>query len=315
VTARPAILALLVLAALPSLHAEPGLTGAGTLQRPFSARPVGLGESFVAVTGGLDSLGYNPAGTAGLARPELESTYLHGMADDDFGFLGYAHPLPGATVAAGMLYYHGGSVNLNLSNGTQREVTAQQDMVGLVSLGVPLGWGLCAGATAKFYRLELAEQARASGFAGDIGTLWHTPLQGLNVGASLQNLGPDVKFEQTADPLPMTTRFGAAYDFDLAKYHWVQENNFGFSRFLLTADALKRRGEKDLLPATGLEMGIGLGEDSYGALRFGYLFFRDISNFTFGVGFRQGRWLLDYALGVGRADVSSTHQVTLGVRL
>ena len=113
----------------------------------------------------------------------------------------------------------------------------------------------------------------------------------------------------------MTTRFGAAYDFDLAKYHWVQENGFGFSRFLLTADALKRRDEKNLLPSTGLEMGIGLGEDSYGALRFGYLFSRDISNFTLGVGLRQGRWRLDYALGVGRADVSSTHQVTLGVRL
>ena len=63
-----------------------------------------------------------------------------------------------------------------------------------------------------------------------------------------------------------------------------------------------------------LEMGMGLGEDGYGALRFGYLFSRDISNFTLGVGFRQGRWRLDYALGVGRADVASTHHVTVGAR-
>jgi hypothetical protein len=271
-----------------------------------------MGESFVAVAGGLDSLGYNPAGTAGLARPELETTYLHGIAEDDFGFLGYAHPLSRATVAAGMLYYHGGSVILRPAAGPQQEVTAQQDMVGLVSLGVPLGFGLCAGGTAKLYRLELAEQARASGFAGDLGALWRTPLKGLNVGASLQNLGPDVKFEQASDPLPMATRFGASYEFSLAGLRYIQQGGFGFSHFLVTADGLKPRDGRNILPATGLEMGMSLSEASDMALRFGYLFERDIANFTFGVGFRQGRWRLDYAMGVGRADVDGSHHVTLG---
>jgi hypothetical protein len=314
VTARPALLALAVLAA-PRLQAEPGLTAAATLQRPLAARPLGMGEAFSAVDGGLDSLGYNPAGTARLKRPELESSYIHGVAGDDFGFLGYAHPLPFGTITGGLAYYNAGAIDIRLSDGTQETRTAAQDMVGLLSASAPLGWGLCAGGTAKFYRLELAQEARASGFAGDLGTIWHSPLPGLNLGASLQNLGPDVKFEQAGDPLPLTTRVGAAYDFSLAKYHWVQEGGFGFSRFLVTADAVKLRDQKSLLPATGLEMGMGLGEDSYGALRFGYLFSRDISNFTFGVGLRQGRWRLDYALGVGRADVSSAHQVTIGVRL
>lgn len=311
-TLRPAWLITALVLAAPRLQAEPGLTAASTLQRPLAARPMGMGEAFSAVDGGLDSLGYNPAGLARLDRPELETSYIHGIAGDDFGFLGYAHPLPFGTITGGLVYYNAGAININLSDGTNETRTAQQDMVGLLSAGIPLGWGLCVGGTAKIYRFELAQEAKASGFAGDLGALWHSPLRGLNLGASLQNLGPDVRFEQTGDPLPVTTRFGAAYDFSLAKYHWIQEGGFGVSRFLVTADAVKLRDQKDLLPATGLEMGMGLGEDGYGALRFGYLFSRDISNFTFGVGFREGRWRLDYALGVGRADVTSTHHVTVG---
>ncbi|MCX5796452.1 MAG: PorV/PorQ family protein [Elusimicrobia bacterium] len=309
---RPAFLIAALVLAAPRLQAEPGLTAASTLQRPLAARPLGLGEAFSAVDGGLDSLGYNPAGSARLERPELETSYVRGIASDDFGFLGYAHPLHFATITGGLVYYNAGNIDISLSNGTKESRTAQQDMVGLLSASFPLAWGLCAGGTAKFYRFELAQEAKASGFAGDLGALWHSPLSGLNLGASLQNLGPDVKFEQAGDPLPLTTRFGAAYDFNLAKYHWVQEGGWGVSRFLVTADGVKLRDQKSLLPAAGLEMGMGLGEEGSGALRFGYLFSRDISNFTFGVGFRQGRWRLDYALGVGRADVTSTHHITVG---
>jgi hypothetical protein len=313
VSFRPALLALVVLAALPRLHAEPGLTGAQTLLRPLSARAVGMAETFTAVDGGLDSLGYNPAGLARLERPQLQTTYVRGIASDDFGFLGYAHPLTGATLTGGLVYYNAGSVNLNLSDGTQATVTAEQDFVGLMSLGVPLGWGLCAGGTAKYYSLTLAQQASAKGFAGDLGMLWHSPLKGLNLGAAVENLGPDVKFEQTGDPLPTTARFGAAYAIDLTGYGYLQKDGYGFSHFLLTADAVKLRDESTLLPAAGLEMGMGLGELGSCALRFGYMFEQDLANFTFGVGLRESRWRLDYAFGVMRADVSPTNQVSLGV--
>ena len=313
---RPALFALaVVLTAAPRLQAEAGRTGATTLQRPFWARPVGLGEAFVAVDGGVDSMGYNPAGATRITRPELESSYVHGIANDNFGVLGYAHPFHLATVTGGFAYYNAGDIAINLSDGTQRTRTAQQDMVGLVGLGLPLGWGFCVGGTAKFFRLELAEEARASGYAADLGALWHSPIKGLNLGAALQNLGPDVKFESEGDPLPLTARFGAAYDFSLANLGWFQEGGYGFSRFLVTADAVKVRDEKDFLPAAGLEMGMGLGEQGYGALRFGYMFSRELNYLTFGVGLRQGRWQLDYGLGVMRNDIANTQHLTLGVKL
>lgn len=307
---RPALLVLLL--AAPALRAEPGITAASTLRRPLTARPAGMGEAFTAVAGGLDSLGYNPAAAAGLAKPELGSTYLHGSAGDDFGFLGYAHPFPFAVLTGGVVYYNAGAIELNLSNGTRDSRIAQQDAVGLLSAAVPLGRSLSVGGTAKFYRFELAQEARASGFAGDLGAFWRTPLRGLNLGASLQNAGPDVKYEAAGDPLPTAARFGASYEFSLAGLRYIQQGGFGFSHFLVTADGLKPRDGRNPLPAAGLEMGMTFSEASDMVLRFGYLFERDIANFTFGTGFRQGRWRLDYAMGVGRADVDGSHHVTLG---
>ena len=269
---RALIVLTLLRAAAPLLHAEPGRTAASVLQRPLAARSAGMGEAFAAVDAGVDSLGYNPAGAARLARPELASSYNSGIAGDDFGFLGYAHPLSLATLTAGFVYYDAGSVNLSFSDGRQESRTAEKDMAALLGLGAPLGWGLCIGGTAKVFRLELAEEVKAAGYAADLGALWHTPLKGLNLGVSLQNLGPDVKFEEEGDPLPQTIRFGAAYGFNLDNLDWFREGGLGFSRFLFTADAVKARDENDVLPSAGLEMGIPWGAQSYGALRAGYMF-------------------------------------------
>ena len=312
---RRTVLALALLFASPTLlFAEVGRTGAEILTFPLASRPLGMGNSFVAVDGGLDSLGYNPAGMARLARPELESTYLSGIAGDNFGFLGYSHPLPHVVVTGGFIYYNAGTINLNLSDGTQQTVTAEEDMVGIAALSLPLPGGLCVGAAGKFYRLQLAQQANASGYAADLGALWHSPLAGLNFGASLQNMGPDVQFEQEGDPLPMTVRFGAAYDLDLSGRECFKEGCFGFSHFLFTADAVKLRDEGSLQPSAGLEMGMKLEEETYGALRFGYLFSQSPNYFTLGIGVRQGRWFADYGFGAMKDDVASTHHVTLGVK-
>ncbi len=311
---RTAFLALALLTVFPPLLcAEAGRTGAAVLTFPLASRPLGMGNAFTAVEGGVDCLGYNPAGMARLEKPELETTYLHGIAGDNFGFAGYSHPLSRAVITGGLLYYNAGTVDLNFSNGTQQTVTAEQDMAGIAALSVPLSGGFSAGAAAKVFRLQLADQVNALGYAADLGVLWRSPLKGLNFGASVQNLGPDVKFEEEGDPLPMTVRFGAAYDLNLSKMDWFREGGYGFSRFLFTADAIKRRDESALQPSGGIEMGMNVGDEGYGALRAGYLFNQAPGYFTVGIGLRQGRWFFDYAFGGMKDDVSSTHHVTLGV--
>ncbi|MFA6003446.1 MAG: PorV/PorQ family protein [Elusimicrobiota bacterium] len=303
---------LLASAAAPRLHAEAGRTAAVTLQRPISARAVGLGEAFAAVEGGLDSLNYNPAGLARLARPEAASSYTRGIADDDFGSLHYAHPLRSATVSGGLLYYDAGPINIKLSDGTQHTRTAQKDVVAAGGISLPLEHGLSLGALAKVFRLELAEEVRTTGYAADIGALWRTPLKGLSLGLAAQNLGPDIKFEQEGDPLPLTLRCGAAYSVDLGRLPMFQEGSFGFSKFLLAADAVKVR-EQEVSAAAGLEMSMSLAEKSFIALRAGYQFSDEPGALALGIGLRQGPWIFDYGLGVVK-DVTNSHHFNLGLK-
>lgn len=310
---RSTLAALLLAALAGSARGEPSINGASILARPLGARPVAMADAFCAVDGGLDSLTYNAAGLATIRRPELRTDYAHGLFQDNFSFLGFAAPVKAVTLSAGAAYYDAGTISLNLSNGFTGAVKAEQDWVGLFGAAFALPRGFSVGGMAKYYHLTLAQQATASGGAFDAGAIWHSPLHGLNFAAAAQNLGPSVKFEQEGDPLPLTLRAGVAYLLELHRFTSLHESPVVFDRFLFTAESIMLRNDKPAV-ATGLEMRLPFGGDNYGALRFGYLFNRDIDSLSLGIGFKEGRFLLDYALGVKKA-VGNDHHFSLGVRL
>lgn len=294
------------LLALPAA-AEPGATGASTLARPLGARPIAMGQAFCAVAGGLDSIGSNPAGLAFMKRAAAQTQYSHGIVDDSFGAAAYAHPASFGSIWADGLYYDAGSVHLTLSDGTDETVKAEQDFAGAVGASASLGGGLSVGAAAKAYRLRLAQQASAQGFAADVGAQWRSPVRGLSFGASARNLGPDVKFEQDGDPLPLEGRVGAAFTLPLSS----PDPGFGEpSGLTLTADGVQPRGDK-AWAATGAELRFGFGGSGTIALRAGYVFDSLVDSFTLGVGLKEGRYFLDYALGDQRA-FSNAHHFVLG---
>lgn len=302
----------LALGARTRVLAEAGRTAAGTLKIPLSARAIAMGESFSAVDGAVASMGYNPAGSARTKRPVIETTYAQGIIDDHFSFIGYAHPLSYGVLTVGAIYYDAGKIKVSLSNGEESTRNAQQDAVAMAGLSLPIGAGFDVGGLFKAFRLTVADTARTGSAAGDAGVLWHTPLPGLNLGASIQNIGPDVKFEQEGDPLPLTTRFGAAYLLDLERYGAIKDISYAFNQFLFTAEGVQVRNE-GFSPRAGLEMGMPLGESGRGALRFGYLFNRDLDSLTVGIGFKEKRFFFDYALGVKRA-IKNVHNFSLGVQ-
>ena len=308
----PGLAVTLALALCAAASAETGRTGGVTLSRPLGARPVALADAFVAADGGLDSLTYNPAGTAALQGREMRLDYTHGIVDDSFSFAGYGQRFKSVTLAAGLAYYDAGTINLSLSNGQTGAVKAEQDWLAVFSAAAELAPGLSAGAAVKGYRFNLAEQATASGGAADRGGQWRTPLRGLALGAAVQNLGPDVKFEQDGDPLPRTVRAGAAYTLSLDPYNSA-DVALAFDRFMITADAISVRDEA-LMAATGVEMRMPFGKSDSAALRVGYQFNSSVNGVSVGLGVRQGRFAFDYALGIEKS-LGNAHHVSLGVRL
>ena len=299
----------LTLACAASARAAASTAGI-TLRRPVSARAAALAESYAAVAGGASSLGANPAGLVGARCPELESAFTSGILDDAFGFLGYAHPVSAGVLAAAVAYYDAGKVELVFPGGAQETRAAQRDIVGQAGWAKDLGAGFSAGVLGKFYRFELAQEARASGFAADGGLQWAVPLRGLRLGASVSNLGPGVKYESESNPLPLTARFGAAWT--LASRPPDPAQNDTGTRLTLLADGVKVRDEK-AYGSVGGEFGIEVGSSMELALRAGWAFNHGSDGAAFGLGVREGRFTLDYALAAKR-ELGNVHHVSLGVR-
>ncbi len=305
----------LPLVALTFALASPaGAVGSPTLKRSLSARSAAMADAYTAVAGGLSSLGTNPAGLAAASRPQLDTTFTSGVLDDTFGFLGWAQPLRFGVAAAGLSYYDAGKVDLHFTGGRIETRNAQRDFVGHLAWGLPLPGGLSVGATGKFYRFELAQEAKASGFAGDAGAQWKTPVKGLTFGAAIQNAGPGVKFEVESDPLPLTTRGGASWTWESSSKLPDPESPSELSgtRFLLSAEAVKVLDEK-AIGTVGSELGMDWGPTTSIALRAGWRLNSDYARLTVGVGMREGRFTLDYAMAEKRT-LGQTHYASFGVR-
>lgn len=129
------------------------------------------------------------------------------------------------------------------------------------------------GLSAKYLQ-EQIDDIRASGFALDVGFLYKAPIDFLNFGLAVQNLGPRIRYEDSRENLPLTYRAGLAYQLP---YHAVT----------FTLDALKLRDEKMKIN-TGVE--VKLFESI--ALRGGYQFQKDVGDgYNLGLGFE---FLNDY---------------------
>ena len=308
---KSAVLAAVLAAVIPVAARAAAQAGAAVLRLPLDADVAGMGGAFTALGRGLPSLGVNPAGVAAAQAPELETSFHSGVLSDDYGFLGYAHPLKYGVPFGGIAYYNSGTIPLTFSNGTQSTVVAEQDYIGMLGWSMQLGGGLSAGVMARAFRFTLAQQATATGFAGDAGLRWDTPLKGFQLGAAIQNAGPGIKFEDATDPLPLTARAGAAYTAEW-KPDFILNSYYSALRFTTTADGVQVRGET-AYPAVGGEFAIDIGAASI-AIRTGWNFDpQAATGLSYGVGVREGVFTLSYAQAAA-GELGNVQYGSLSVR-
>jgi hypothetical protein len=307
---RPAVVAAALLLTAAA-GAETGRTAGGTLNRTYSAAPAALGGAYGAVAGSLDAVFFNPASAAAMPAPEIQATYLSGLDNDSLGGLRYGHSLGFGGLYAGVDYYDAGAIDVNLSDGTQESRRAQQDTVGTLGIAFGRRSPLSIGAAVKAFRLELAEEASASGVAFDAGILWATPLRGLAIGLSGTNAGADVEFEEESDPLPVTGRAALSYTLELSRFRRLQNAPYEIE-FLV--DGVAERDE-DAAVRTGIELRRTMASvmEKIGsvALRGGYQ--ADPQVITVGLGVRLAGLGLDYAFSSVQ-DVDNAHRATLSWR-
>ena len=289
-------------------RAQGGRTGAIVLELPSSARALSLGGAYVAAGADDAALFYNPSQLAtleGRAASMSVQPYIEGST---LGAASAAFQLGPGTLGVGVQVLSYGSADeyvcdeltgCERGEPTGRTVSAN-DVAASVGYGVT--WRtIRLGATAKYVRQSLAD-ASGGAPALDVGAavdVW----RGATIGASIQNLGPDLKTASSSAPLPRFLRLGASLP-------W---RGIGPFDVLGTLEMAQHR-EGDVLPLGGAEVTWTSANGLAFSARLGALAQSDgaaTSRVSFGGGVRARHFALDYAYQSFDALALTTHRFGL----
>lgn len=208
--------ALLLLGGARTVASAQGTTlpeGASELLLPTGARTMGLGQATAALENGGESLWWNPAGLARLARPEAAVHHAQaiGFTGDLLTFALPRQPFGVFTVAANLIDY-----------GAQ-EFTDEAGVVGTFQMrstvfaagyATAFGRHVNAGLAYKVLRVHFGSSVAGTS-AVDLGVQARHGLGGgeLSAGVALRNVGLRLQYkdEQQADPLPTRLDLGVAF--------------------------------------------------------------------------------------------------------
>jgi len=275
-----------------------GTSGAIVLEQPVGARASGMAEAYTAVGGEIGIIHYNPAGLISLPNREAAFSYQRGLADDSFMTLLYGQPTPVGVFGGAFSYYTAGDIDLIDIDGKEWTVKAEQDFVIMVGFARKFLENWPMGINLKIISSKLVEEETATSFAVDLGGLYYPPLEGLNIGLAIRNLGTKFKYINGEDPLPLTVSLGSAY-----------EKSFGEHKILFSVDFPFQVYEQLVTPAIGFEF--DWREMVQG--RIGYKFNIDDTGLALGMGFRYQNYFINYAFGLANR-LENGHRVSLGVR-
>lgn len=236
-----------------------GTTSAAFLRLGSGARSAAMANAFTANADDATATYWNPAGMSRLPSRELMAEHVIHIQDIAVNRVAYVQPLgaPGASVrkAIGVSATHLSVGGLEARTGNTPEPDRNfdaSDFYAAVSYAHPVNGRMGLGLTGKFIRQQI-DTYQASTFAADLGFLYR--LGRYQLGATLANLGPAMRFVDRSFPLPRSLRTGVSVD--LAPVALL--------RLSVEAEALA--GE----PTPSFKMGAEYGMGGTLALRGGYL--------------------------------------------
>ncbi len=221
--------------ALPSQSAQDnaGSNAALSLRFSPSARAAAMGDAYTAHATGIAAAHYNPAGLGWTTERELGFMYQDIVLDVGEGSLGIAWPLTDHSAWSVLVNYTDFGTTqrtvVSAGAGANQGTFTGHDFTVSAAYGAKLAnWGY--GATAKVYSSTI-DDADAAAFAVDLGLRWKAGDSPFSIGASVRNVGTEVKYDVATERLPIIFRVGAAYE-----GWWWGRREAARAPFLLTAD-------------------------------------------------------------------------------
>ncbi len=280
-----------LLLALPALTlaSSRGTVGFSFLRTQVGARPAAMGGAFVAVPGELQGLLSNPAGVAEIEQRSAFAGYLDHVLDLKSGLVAYADRFRdvGSYEAAVAFMDYGQMNETDVSGLRTGRTFGAGTLVLSAAGGKKIFPALLVGAAAKYVRSYI-DAYSSQAVLLDVGVIVHTPIQDLDVGVALQNVGKVITaFVDSADALPTCFRIGTAkrlahlpllLSFELFKYPDDDFQGAIGGEFTITPRFFLRWGYTSL----SRQMKVGTDADQMAGLSLGF-------------GFVWKKYRLDYA--------------------
>ncbi len=317
-----------------------GAAGGQFLKMEVGARAAAMAGAYSGVSDDLTSLFWNPAGIARLDGIAANFSYTQWFADFSHNFVAASMPVGEQFRAAlHVVTFTSGDIEVTTVRDPEGTGTfySRNDLAIGATFGGYLTDQFSFGVTTKFVK-EGFSSVSSSGLVFDVGTMYETGINGINLGFSISNLGSDFSYEgqdlveqveqepslrrRETDvtvltnpyPLPLSFRAGIAADVLESFFDYeVVEDETREHALLLALDFVT-------LSDTPEQYNVG-AEYTWNellALRAGYKFNHDELGFSGGLGINYvgGGFAgtLDYALStVSTFDL--IHRISIGVDL
>ncbi len=260
-----------------------GTTAAAFLEIGAGARPQAMGGAYTSISDDATSMYWNPAGIGSIKGFEVLVSHTNWIFETNYDYIGIVSSVSEMiSIGANITSFGVGDQivrTVGFEEGTGEVYSAQDFAIGL-SFAMNLTDRFSFGINTKYINQRIWHSS-ATGFAIDVGALYKTQLDGLQMGFSISNFGTDmqmagrdlinaidsdiinegvdkvpVNYETGSFGLPMLFRFGLSYIIEIPSIK---------SDLLIATDLLKPNNDDE-------SVNIGLEYKVYNmfALRAGY---------------------------------------------
>ena len=285
---------------------EVGSSGLSFLRIGIGARPAGMGEAFVGVSGDISSIYYNPAGLADLKNSEI--TFMHNQFFQDISLEHFSLALKWKKNTLGFLFTLSQVSNLELREGPTSEPLGYFDAHDL-AIGISLARkereNLSLGATLKLL-YERIYSSSTTGYSIDGGFLFQIN-QNWNFGFAISDLGQQMGYEEENFSLPTQYKLGVSYSKNIKE---INGNLMSTLDFVKMDDNLKVRTgvEYNYKEICALRLGYQFN------YRIGYKFGYNERGISLGFGVNYKIYSLDYAFVPYSSDLGNSHRFSLNLK-
>ena len=281
------------------------------LRNDVSPRAAALAGSFVTVTGDPNSLFYNPAGMSTLETPMGSIGFFKHLLDINAGYLSFSMPYEDlGYFGAGIVYTNYGTFDQTDDLGNTLSSFSASDFALTLGYSNIVEDNIHVGINVKFIYSSIASYT-STGLAGDFGILYAIPDSKVTLGASVRNIGTQLKsYMSTKEDLPLDFAVGASViprGLPLLlnlNFHKLNEDQDTFTdRFR----AFTVGGEFTLSKV--LQARVGFDNEKRKDLKVGTS--SGLAGFSGGVGITVNEYKVDYSLS-SLGSIGNLHRISIG---